>query len=235
MQLRYVYFNASCYDYASMALVEFRDSDRKVQVGKIFCVGRNYAAHAKEMHAETPEAPVIFLKPPTAILHNGGEVVLPPFSQELHYEVEMVVLMGREGKNISQKVARTFVGGYAVGLDMTLRDVQAEAKKKGLPWSVAKGFDTSAPVSSFVEPERVPDPHALDISLKVNGVVRQHANTREMMFSIDEIIAYISSIFTIEPGDLIFTGTPEGVGQVVSGDRLEAALESVGTLQVSVR
>ncbi len=218
-----------------MALVEFRDSRRKVHVGKIFCVGRNYAAHAKEMRAATPEAPVIFLKPPTALLHNGGKIVLPPFSQELHYEVEMVVLIGREGKNIPTTNARAYVGGYGVGLDMTLRDVQTEAKQKGLPWSIAKGFDTSAPVSSFVEPECVPDPHALDISLKVNGAIRQHANTREMIFSIEEIVSFISSIFTIEPGDLIFTGTPEGVGRVVSGDRLEAALEFVGTLQVSVQ
>ncbi|MER3525346.1 MAG: hypothetical protein C4326_15210, partial [Ignavibacteria bacterium] len=173
-----------------MALVEFRDSSRTMRVGKIFCVGRNYAAHAKEMHAETPEAPVIFLKPPTAILHNGGEVVLPPISKELHYEVEMVVLLGREGKNISLHEALAYVGGYAVGLDMTLRDVQAEAKKKGLPWTVAKGFDTSAPVSSFVEAECIRDPHHLALALKVNGILRQQSNTRRMIFSIEELIAY---------------------------------------------
>ena len=234
MHLPVLYLYASCYDLASMALVEFRDSTKKIQVGKIFCVGRNYAAHAQEMNAETPEAPVIFLKPSTAILHDGGAVVVPPFSKELHYEVEMVVLMARGGKNIATVSALDYVGGYAVGVDMTLRDVQAEAKKRGLPWTVAKGFDTSAPVSKFVEREHVPDPHALDLSLKVNGVVRQQANTRDMIFSIAEIIAYISSIFTLEPGDLIFTGTPDGVGRVGSGDRLEAALESVGTLQVSV-
>lgn len=218
-----------------MALVRFRDSTKTIQVGKIFCVGRNYAAHAQEMNAETPETPVIFLKPSTAILHDGGEVVLPPVSKELHYEVEMVVLLGRSGKNIDAAMALDYVSGYAVGLDMTLRDVQAEAKKKGLPWTVAKGFDTSAPVSRFVERDAVPNPHALELSLKVNGVIRQKANTRDMIFSIGEIIAYISSIFTLEPGDLIFTGTPEGVGRVVSGDRLEAALESVGRLEVSVR
>lgn len=187
------------------------------------------------MHAETPEAPVIFLKPPTALLHNGGEVVLPPLSKELHYEVEMVVLLGREGKNIPPHRAGAYVSGYAVGLDMTLRDVQAEAKKKGLPWTVAKGFDTSAPVSSFVEAEHIRNAHNLGLSLKVNGILRQHSNTRHMIFTIEELIAYLSSIFTMEPGDLIFTGTPEGVGQVFSGDRLEAELESVGTLQVSVR
>lgn len=235
MQSGMLYLYASCYDCASMALVEFRDSGKTIQVGKIFCVGRNYAAHAQEMNAETPEAPVIFLKPPTAILHNGGEVILPPISQELHYEVEMVVLLDKKGKNIPVASASEFVGGYGIGLDMTLRDVQSEAKKKGLPWTIAKGFDTSAPVSQFVERDRVSDPHALELSLKVNGAVRQKANTRDMIFRIEEIIAYISSIFTIEPGDLIFTGTPEGVGRVVSGDRLEAALEYVGTLQVSVR
>ena len=125
--------------------------------------------------------------------------------------------------------------GFGVGLDMTLRDVQTEAKKKGLPWSVAKGFDTSAPVSRFVYKRNVANPHALDISLKVNGGMRQQSNTRNMIYSIEDMIAYISSIFTLEVGDLIFTGTPEGVGKVVSGDALDAALEGVGTLQVSVQ
>lgn len=218
-----------------MGLVEFRGSEKKILVGKIFCLGRNYAAHAKEMNTETPEAPIIFLKPSTAILHEGGEVGAPSFSKEVHHEVEMVVLIGREGRNISRERALDFVSGYAVGLDMTLRDIQADAKKRGLPWSVAKGFDTSAPVSKFIEKEKVRKPHNLDISLKINGQLRQHSNTRNMIFTIEEMIEYISSIFTLEAGDLIFTGTPEGVGEVVSGDRLEAELESVGTLHVSMR
>lgn len=230
-----LYSTVTCYDYWSMSLIEFRDSGKKVTVGKILCLGRNYAAHAKEMKAETPEAPVIFLKPSTAILHDGGTIVIPSISKEVHYEVEMVVAIGRGGKHIARALALDYVSGYAVGLDMTLRDVQAEAKKKGLPWSVAKGFDTSAPISTFVEKEKIRDAHNLDISLKVNGKLRQQSNTRNMIFRIEEMIAYISSIFTLEPGDLIFTGTPEGVGEVVSGNRLEAELESVGTLRVSVQ
>ena len=230
-----LYSTASSYDYISMALVEFRGSEKKTLVGKIFCLGRNYAAHAKEMNTETPEAPIIFLKQSTAILHEGGEVVAPTFSKEVHHEVEMVVLIGREGRNISRERALDFVRGYAVGLDMTLRDIQADAKKRGLPWSVAKGFDTSAPISKFVDKEKVREPYNLDISLKINGRLRQHSNTRNMIFTIEEMIEYISSIFTLEAGDLIFTGTPEGVGEVASGDRLEAELESVGTLHVSMR
>ena len=218
-----------------MALVDFREYTNTISVGKILCMGRNYAAHAKEMKAESPETPVIFLKPSSAIIHNGGTVVVPSISQEVHHEVEMVVLIGSDGTNIPRDRAMEHVGGYAVGLDMTLRDVQAEAKKKGLPWSVAKGFDTSAPISKFVSKERVVNPQNLNISLKVNGLIRQQSNTRNMIFSIEDMIAYISSIFTLEAGDLIFTGTPEGVGEVVSGDQLEAELESVGTLQVSVK
>lgn len=216
-----------------MSFIEFRDSGKKVRVGKIICVGRNYAAHAKEMNAETPETPVLFLKPSTAIIHDGEKIVKPRFANELHHEVEMVVAIGREGKNISRENAMEHVSGFGVGLDMTLRDIQAEAKRKGLPWSIAKGFDTSAPVSLFVE--KVVAPSDLELSLNVNGVQRQYSSTKNMMFSIEELIAYSSSIFTLEAGDLIFTGTPEGVGEVQSGDQLEAELESVGKLLVSVQ
>jgi 2-keto-4-pentenoate hydratase/2-oxohepta-3-ene-1,7-dioic acid hydratase in catechol pathway len=187
------------------------------------------------MNAETPEAPVVFLKPPTAIIHDGEKIAPPPFSKELHHEVEMVVAIGQSGKNIPRASALEHVSGFGVGLDMTLRDMQTEAKKKGLPWTVAKGFDTSAPVSQFIVKEAVASPHNLDIVLRVNGIVRQHANTRNMMFPIEEIIRYISSIFTLEIGDLIFTGTPEGVGEARSGDVLEAELETVGKLSVSVQ
>ncbi len=218
-----------------MALIEFQNSPKKISVGKILCLGRNYAAHAKEMNAETPEAPVVFLKPSTALLPDGGVIILPPISNELHHEVEMVVLIGMNGKNVPRNRAMDYVGGYAVGLDMTLRDVQADAKKKGLPWSTAKGFDTSAPVSKFVEKAQIEDPNNLEISLKVNGVVRQKSNTKNMIFKIEDMITYISTIFTLEVGDLIYTGTPEGVGQVVSGDILEAELATVVTLKVSVQ
>jgi acylpyruvate hydrolase len=217
-----------------MAKVTFTDSQRFVNVGKCLCLGRNYPAHAKEMNAEVPETPVVFIKPSTAVVGSGSRVIIPPLSHELHHEVEMVVLIGKDGKNIPREKAYDYISGYAVGLDMTLRDIQAEAKKKGLPWSVAKGFDTSAPVSAIRDKRFVPDPHALELSLKVNGVLRQRSSTANMIFRVEFIVSYLSSIFTLEAGDLIFTGTPEGVGKVVPGDQLEASLESVGTLTVGV-
>jgi 5-carboxymethyl-2-hydroxymuconate isomerase len=205
-----------------------------MRAGKIVCLGRNYIEHAKEMKAEVPATPVLFLKPSTALIPNGGTILIPSISNDVHHEVEMVVLIGTGGTSIPAAAAMQHVGGYAIGLDMTLRDVQGEAKKKGLPWTVAKGFDTSAPVSTFVRPAAVTDPHSLDISLLVNGTVRQRSNTSSMIFRVEQMIAYISSIMTLEPGDLIYTGTPEGVGQVQPGDTLTAELQHVGSLTVSV-
>ncbi len=202
--------------------------------GKLICLGRNYVEHAKEMNADPPKEPVLFLKPSTAILPSGGTIVIPPFSRELHHEVELVALITRAGSKIPRSDAMNHIGGYAVGLDMTLRDVQADAKKKGLPWSVSKGFDTSAPLSAFVTSDSVGDPHNLDISLSVNGTVRQHSCTRNMIFRLDEVVAYVSSIFTLEPGDLIFTGTPEGVGPVNPGDVISAEIEGIGSLTATV-
>ena len=218
-----------------MRTVRFQSEPGEIPVGKILCLGRNYAAHAKEMQAEIPSEPVVFLKPSTALVSEGGTVVIPPFSKELHHEVEMVVVIGREGSRIPRERALEYVAGYAVGLDMTLRDLQVIAKSKGLPWSVAKGFDTSAPVSAAVRRDKVADPHSLKLSLKVNGVVRQQSSTAAMIFPIDAVVSYLSSVFTLEPGDLIFTGTPEGIGPVKPGDLLEAELESVGTLRVHVQ
>ena len=217
-----------------MKTVRLEGSNEAIRVEKIFCLGRNYAAHAKEMSAEVGNTPVIFLKPPSALVENGATVMIPPVGKELHHEVEMVVVIGQRVRNVRVEDAYDCVGGYAVGLDMTLRDVQTEAKKKGLPWTVAKGFDTSAPVSLVAERARVNNPHGLDLRLKVNGKVRQNSNTANMVFNVDFLVSYLSSIFTLEPGDLIFTGTPEGVGQVHAGDILEAELESVGTLRVGV-
>lgn len=217
-----------------MATLHFKDSDTTLTAGKIICLGRNYVEHAKEMKAEIPGEPVLFLKPSTAILANGGTIIVPPFSHELHHEVELVALITRGGSRIPRPDAMSHIGGYAVGLDMTLRDVQANAKKKGLPWTVSKGFDTSAPLSSFVARNSVADPHNLAISLTVNGTLKQHSTTRNMIFRLDEVIVYISSIFTLEPGDLIFTGTPEGVGPVQPGDAMVAEIESIGTLTANV-
>jgi acylpyruvate hydrolase len=217
-----------------MAILYFKDNTTTLPAGKIICLGRNYIEHAKEMKADIPTEPVLFLKPSTAILSPGGTIRIPSFSRELHHEVELVALVSRAGSKILREQAMNHIGGYAVGLDMTLRDVQAEAKKKGLPWAVSKGFDTSAPLSPFVTTESVPDPHSLSISLRVNGALRQHSNTHNMIFRLDEVVAYVSSIFTLEPGDLIFTGTPEGVGPVLPGDVLVAEIERIGTLTATV-
>lgn len=217
-----------------MSRVLFRESKKSLDVGKILCLGRNYVAHAREMNSAIPESPVVFLKPATAIIHSNQNVVIPRFSTDVHHEVEMVVVIGRRARNVRIEDAFDFVEGYAVGLDMTLRDIQEVAKKKGLPWSVAKGFDTSAPVSMAVERSSVTNPHALDLTLKVNGKTRQQSNTRNMIFKIDFVVSYLSTVFTLEPGDLVFTGTPEGVGQIHAGDVLDAELESVGTLRVGV-
>ena len=218
----------------STGFIRFRDSQKNVPVAKIICLGRNYESHAREMGSEPPERPILFLKPPSAIIHDGESVILPQFSRELHHEVEMVVAIGKRGKEITVAAASGYISGFGVGLDMTLRDLQSEAKKKGLPWSVAKGFDTSAPVSEFVNAREVGDPGNLGIQLAVNGQLRQSSNTRKMIFSVQEIIAFVSSTFTLEEGDLIFTGTPEGVGRVDPGDVMEASLESVAQLRVTV-
>jgi 2-keto-4-pentenoate hydratase/2-oxohepta-3-ene-1,7-dioic acid hydratase in catechol pathway len=207
----------------------------EIPAGKLLCIGRNYAEHAREMKAEVPKEPVVFLKPASAIISSGETIVIPPFSHDVHHEVELVALIGKQGKNIARVSAFEYVAGYAVGLDMTLRDIQAEAKKKGLPWTVAKGFDTSAPVSPFVPAASIPDPQQLAISLSVNEIERQHGSTADMLFPVDVLVAYLSTVFTLEPGDMIFTGTPEGVGPVVTGDMIEASIESVGSLLVGVR
>lgn len=217
-----------------MSKVFVRGSGRSLDVGKILCLGRNYTAHAKEMNATLTESPVVFLKPATALIHDGERVVLPRISSDVHHEVEMVIVIGKRAKNVGIEQAYEYVEGFAVGLDMTLRDVQNDAKRKGLPWTVSKGFDTSAPVSDVVEKAGVGDPHSLRLSLSVNGEIRQIGNTGAMIYRTGYLVSYLSSIFTLEPGDLIFTGTPEGVGPVRDGDILEAELESVGSLRVSV-
>lgn len=222
-----------------MATATLQGTTTPIPIPKIICVGRNYAEHAKEMKADVPTTPVLFLKPPTAVIHNHGNVLIPVVSKELHHEVEMTVLIGKGGKNISRETAMQHIAGYGVGLDMTLRDVQSEAKKKGLPWSVAKGFDTSAPLSDFVPANSISNPHQLNVELAVNGSVRQKGSTSDFIFTLDRLLASISQIFTLEPGDVIFTGTPEGVAQTVAGDTLLARLldpsgKALATIMVHV-
>jgi acylpyruvate hydrolase len=203
--------------------------------GKILAIGRNYARHAAEMHSAVPEEPIIFLKPSTALIGHGGKVMLPFLSADVHHEVELVVAIGRGGKNIPEAEALDYVDGYAVGLDMTARDLQEKAKNGGQPWSVSKGFDTFAPIGELVQAGKIRDPQSLEVRLTVNGELRQRGNTADMVFSVAHLIAYCSRIFTLMPGDLIFTGTPEGVGPVEDADVLEASITDLPPLRVKVR
>jgi acylpyruvate hydrolase len=208
-----------------MKSVTLRGSAEPILVQKIICLGQNYAEHAKEMKLDVPASPVFFLKPPSAIIHQGEQIVIPSISNDVHHEVELTVLIGKRGKNISHESALQYVAGYGVGLDMTMRDVQLEAKKKGLPWSLAKGFDTSAPLSEFIPAALVGDPMSLSIQLKINGKVKQSSSTSKLIFPVDTIIAYISQFMTLERGDVIYTGTPEGVSRVDHGGTLEAVMQ----------
>jgi 2-keto-4-pentenoate hydratase/2-oxohepta-3-ene-1,7-dioic acid hydratase in catechol pathway len=217
--------------YDIMKKINFLGTSTELNVGKILCLGKNYAEHAKEMMSDVPTVPIVFMKPSTAIIGGSDKIIIPKISKEVHHEVELVVVVGQDAKNILAKDAYNYIAGYAVGLDMTLRDVQSDAKKKGNPWTVAKGFDTSAPISEVIPKAQIKNPHDLIIICKVNGALRQKSSTGKMIFSIDKIIEYISSIFTLEEGDLIFTGTPEGVGQVKAGDIIEAELE--GYIKIS--
>ena len=216
------------------AYVYVRGTGERVRVGKIVAVGRNYAEHVREMGYAAAEPPVLFLKPPTAIVPHGGAVRIPPGMGAVHHEVELVVAIGKGGRNIPEATALEHVLGYAVGLDMTLRELQAEAKKKGEPWTIAKGFDTSAPVSEIVPVDEVGDGSGLEIALDVNGVRRQGATTSAMLHGVPALIAQVSRRLTLARGDLLFTGTPSGVGPVVPGDVMEARIEKVGVLRVRV-
>ena len=191
---------------------------------KILCIGRNYAEHVREMGdvADLPEEPVVFLKPASALVATGGAVVIPPQSNDVHHEVELVAVIGLGGRDIAEERALEHVTAYALGLDMTARDLQQRAKQNRAPWSVAKGFDTFAPLGPLTDAAEIPDPQALRLRLTVNDEVRQEGATRDMVFSVAFLVSYLSRIFTLEPGDLIFTGTPEGVGPVRAGDVLEA-------------
>ena len=217
-----------------MKSVTLLPARKQYGVGKILCLGQNYAKHAKEMGAAAPSSPIIFLKPATAIIENGDAIVLPTISHDVHHEVELTVLIGKQGKNITQSRALEYVAGYGIGLDMTMRDLQKEAKTAGNPWSIAKGFDTSAPLSPFISKDHVKSPDNLEITLSVNGKERQHSNTSNMIYKIDYIITFLSSIFTLEEGDVIYTGTPEGVGKVVEGDVIEAEIPGIGKLRHAV-
>ncbi len=217
-----------------MHTVTLQDQSEPIPVGKIVCVARNYAEHARELGNPVPDDAVLFIKPASSLLADGGTVLIPPYSSQCHHELELAVLIGRPGKEIAPANALQHVAGYGVALDLTLRDVQAGLKAKGLPWEIAKGFDTACPVSAFVPAARIPDPQALRLTLHVNGELRQGGTTADMLRPVAALISEASRYFTLEAGDLLLTGTPAGVGPLVSGDRAEGVIEGVGRLRVTI-
>jgi fumarylpyruvate hydrolase len=204
-------------------------------VRRVFCVGRNYAEHAREMGSDPDrEPPFFFMKPADALLLNDGDMPYPPQSTQLHHEMELVVALGEGGSNIAEADALAHVWGYAAGLDMTRRDLQNAAKKEGKPWDMGKGFDWSAPIGLMVPASKIGHPSTGLIELKVNGKVRQTSDLSKMIWNVSETIAYLSGLVKLAPGDLIYTGTPENVAAVQRGDLLEGVVEGVGSVRTRI-
>ncbi len=202
---------------------------------KIICIGRNYIDHAKELNNPVPTEPVFFLKPDTALLQNRNPFVYPSFSKDIHHEVEIVVKINKIGKHIEERFAHKYYNEITVGVDFTARDVQQICKEKGLPWEKAKAFDCSAPTGKFITIDEVKDIHNTNFSIQINGETRQVGNTKDMIFNINQIIAYISKFFTLKIGDYIYTGTPAGVGPVKIGDSIECYIEDKKLLSFNVK
>lgn len=202
---------------------------------KIICVGRNYAAHIKELENERPENPVLFIKPKSAVFPLKQDFYIPDFTDDLHYEVEVLVKINRDGKHINPKSAHNYYDEIGLGIDFTARDVQQKMKEKGLPWEVAKAFDNAAVIGDFISKNQFKSMEDIPFSLKKNGEIVQDGNTSHMLWKVDELIAYISTYFTLHPGDIIFTGTPAGVGQVFNGDKLEGFIEERSMFTVAIR
>lgn len=202
---------------------------------KIIGIGRNYADHAKELGNAVPEQPIIFFKPDTALLKQNQDFYYPEFSQDVHFECELVFRISREGKYVKRKFAHSYIDGIGLGIDFTARDLQSEAKKKGLPWTLAKGFNHSAPVSEFRSPADFPDWSNIRFECKINGETRQLGHSADMIFDVPYLVEYISQYITLKKGDMIFTGTPEGVGPVQKGDHLQGWLEGEKLLDFFVR
>ncbi len=204
-------------------------------VRRIYCVGRNYADHAREMGGDpNREPPFFFGKPNDAVVPGGGAIPYPTLTSNLHYEVELVVALSKGGRDISSSEAKDCIFGYAVGIDLTRRDLQATAKEKGQPWDTAKGFDQSAPISPITPVSPGGHPAAGAIWLSVNGVEKQRGDLAQMTWQVPEVIAHISSFVALAPGDLIFTGTPSGVGPIVRGDRIRCGIDGLGELEIVV-
>lgn len=202
---------------------------------KIICIGRNYVAHARELNNDVPDKPVFFMKPDSALVISNRPFFYPEFSKDVHHELEVVIRISRLGRSIEEKYASRYYNEVGLGVDFTARDLQSEQKKKGLPWEIAKGFDYSAPISEFFPVEKYKDLQNLSFRLDLNGSTVQDGSTSLMIFSFDKIISYVSRFMTLKTGDLIFTGTPAGVGPVAIDDRLEAYLEGEKLMDFPVK
>jgi len=221
---------------SSIPSVAVAGGDVHFAVHRIYCVGRNYAEHAREMGVDPDrEPPFFFAKPPDAVVASGATIAYPLATQNFHHEIELVVAIGREGTNIARDVALEHVYGYAVGIDLTRRDLQFAARDKGRPWEAGKGFDESAPISAIYRAAELGHPSSGAIWIKVNGETRQSADIAELIWPVPDVIAKLSSLFALKPGDLIYTGTPAGVGPIKPGDQLHGAIEGIGEISLSIK
>ena len=226
------------FDPSPLVSLPIANQEHRFPVHRVYCVGRNYAEHAKEMGFTGREPPFFFLKPADALLvvpeNQTGAMPYPPLTQDLHHEVELVMAIGQGGRDIPVDQAMNHVYGYAVGLDMTRRDLQAEMKKQGRPWCIGKAFDHSAPIGPIVQVSQLAEITQAEIKLEVNGVTRQHSHINKLIWNMAETIAHLSRAWTLMPGDLIFTGTPEGVGAVVPGDVMTAHITGLPSLRIAI-
>ncbi len=202
---------------------------------KIIAIGRNYIDHAKELNNPVPAEPVVFMKPDTALLREGKAFIHPEFSNDIHYEVELVIKISKEGKHISEKFALNYIESIGIGIDFTARDIQEQCKQKGLPWEIAKAFDGSAPIGEFKSLKEFNDLKNIEFSLYKNKDLVQKGNSKDMIFSFEAIISYVSKRFTLKKGDLIFTGTPAGVGKINIGDKFEACIAEEKLLKLEIK
>ncbi len=202
---------------------------------KIICIGRNYAEHAKELNNAIPTEPVFFMKPDTALLKDGEPFYYPDITKDLHHEIEIVIKINKVGKHIEEQFAYKYYDEIGLGIDFTARDLQAECKAKGLPWEKAKSFDNSAPIGKFISKDKLGDLSTIEFELKINGQSRQVGNTKDLLFSFDQIISYVSKYVTLKVGDLIYTGTPSGVGAVSIGDKLQGYIKDDLFLEFEVK
>lgn len=217
-----------------MKTYRFEQDHHPLNIGKLVCLARTYKKHAEEMKTTPPPNPLLFLKPASAVIFSNDTIHYPSQTHCIHHEVEVGVVIAEKASNISPEQALQIISGYLVGLDITARDIQSTAKKNGWPWIIAKGFDTFAPISNVISAENVADPNDITFKLWVNSQLRQEGSTRNLIWNIETLISYISSIMSLEPGDLILTGTPEGVGELKNGDLVTAELTGLVSLSVDV-